>query len=197
MVIPVDRATILSAYTPQKLNLVPFSALAILESKHFATWCFAMIQPVNDGTHKAHPSLTRRTELAWQDNDDEYGQHQEVDIAQCVILMQKIYERLSITPQQLMEFCQKWQIAELAVFGSILRDDFRQDGNNPSDIDLLFRYRLNANMSLLRRARMKIELEALCHRPVDFILITEVLASHNPSRKKRILESALWINIQG
>ena len=57
-----------------------------------------MIQLANDGTHKAHPSSTRRTQLAREVNYNEYGQHQEVDIARCVMLMQKIYERLSITP---------------------------------------------------------------------------------------------------
>ncbi|MGC9524132.1 MAG: hypothetical protein ACP5D7_01170 [Limnospira sp.] len=37
----------------------------------------------------------------------------------------QIYDRLGITPEQLAEFCQRWQIVELALFGSILRDDFK------------------------------------------------------------------------
>lgn len=48
-------------------------------------------------------------------------------------------------------------------------------------------------MSLLRRARMAIELEALCHRSVDLILLKEVLTSHNLSRRNDILDSAMWI----
>ena len=104
--------------------------------------------------------------------------------------VQHIYDRLQITPQQLREFCQKWQIAELAVFGSILRDDFRVDGEDPSDIDFLFSYLPDTNMSLLRRSKMKIEIEDLCQRSVDLMLVTEVIQSHNLMRKKHILESA-------
>ena len=108
---------------------------------------------------------------------------------------QPIYDRLQITPQQLMEFCQKWQIAELAVFGSILRDDFRVGGDDPSDVDFLFSYLPDTNMSLFRRAKMKIEIEDLCRRSVDFMLITEVMQSHNVMRKKHILESARLIYV--
>jgi len=108
---------------------------------------------------------------------------------------QPIYDRLHITPQQLMEFCQKWQIAELAVFGSILRDDFRVGGDDPSDVDFLFSYLPDTNMSLFRRAKMKIEIEDLCRRSVDLMLITEVMQSHNVMRKKHILESAKLIYV--
>ena len=42
-------------------------------------------------------------------------------------------------------FCQRWQIAELAVFGSILRDDFRAD----SDIDFLYVLKQNTHWKLI------------------------------------------------
>ena len=38
------------------------------------------------------------------------------------------------------------------VFGSILRDDFRVGGDDPSDVDFLFSYLPDTNMSLFRRA---------------------------------------------
>ena len=47
--------------------------------------------------------------------------------------IETFYHRLGITPAELVEFCQTAQITELALFGSILRDDFRPD----SDIDML------------------------------------------------------------
>lgn len=40
---------------------------------------------------------------------------------------------LTISPGEIEEFCRRWQIAELALFGSILTDDFGPD----SDIDVL------------------------------------------------------------
>jgi uncharacterized protein len=41
--------------------------------------------------------------------------------------------RLGLSSQEIVTFCQQWGITKLALFGSILRDDFRAD----SDIDLL------------------------------------------------------------
>lgn len=55
-----------------------------------------------------------------------------------------IYSRLGITPHQLADFCQHWQIAELALFGSILRDDFTPS----SDIDILVTYLPTAQRGL-------------------------------------------------
>ncbi|WP_242018210.1 hypothetical protein [Synechocystis sp. FACHB-383] len=35
--------------------------------------------------------------------------------------------KISIDPDKITVFCQQWQITELALFGSILRDDFDLD----------------------------------------------------------------------
>jgi len=35
-------------------------------------------------------------------------------------------------------FCDRWQITEFALFGSVLRDDFNQN----SDIDILYQFNL-------------------------------------------------------
>jgi uncharacterized protein len=40
---------------------------------------------------------------------------------------------IDLDSQAIRDFCNKWKIKELSVFGSILRDDFRPD----SDIDFL------------------------------------------------------------
>ncbi|WP_052312580.1 nucleotidyltransferase family protein [Geminocystis herdmanii] len=56
-----------------------------------------------------------------------------------------IYQRLKIKPQELIDFCQDNYISELAVFGSILRDDF----NSQSDIDFLVTYSPFATRGLL------------------------------------------------
>jgi predicted nucleotidyltransferase len=129
--------------------------------------------------------------------DDEYGDRREVDIAECAVPMQKIYERLNITPKELTDFCEKWQIAELAIFGSILRNDFRPKGENPSDVDLLFSYLPGTNMSLFRRALMKVEFEELIGRNVDLMMASEVIESRNPIRRTEILSSAQIIYVKG
>ncbi len=43
----------------------------------------------------------------------------------------QIYDRLNISPEELERLCQDWHISELALFGSVLRDEFRPD----SDLD--------------------------------------------------------------
>jgi uncharacterized protein len=111
--------------------------------------------------------------------------------------MQKIYERLNITPQQLAEFCRKWHITELAVFGSILRDDFRQENEAPSDIDLLFTDGENARKNLILQVRMKFELEELLHRKVDMVSKTALLTDPNTIRRQHILDSARVIYAEG
>ena len=55
----------------------------------------------------------------------------------------------------LEEFCHRWKITELFLFGSALRDDFRAD----SDIDLLACFAPDAEWSLLDHARMEKELK--------------------------------------
>lgn len=59
---------------------------------------------------------------------------------QSPLSLEEIYQRLNTEPTQIVNFCEKWQIVELAVFGSILRDDFEVVGKNKSDVDILFTY---------------------------------------------------------
>ena len=148
------------------------------------------------GSHNPHPLSTMRTELVWGGKYDEDGQRREVDIAGCAMPMQQIYQRLNITPKELTDFCEKWHIAELALFGSVLRNDFRPNGENPSDVDLLFSYLPSTNMSLLRRATMKVEFEELIGRAVDLMMASEVIESRNPIRRKEILDSAQIIYVK-
>jgi len=41
--------------------------------------------------------------------------------------------RIMVPKDRIAAFCQKWKITELALFGSVLREDFRPD----SDVDVL------------------------------------------------------------
>jgi uncharacterized protein len=103
-----------------------------------------------------------------------------------VQLSSRLQERLIITSEQLTEFCQQWQVAELSLFGSILRDDFNAD----SDIDVLVTYRPTAKRGLFEKIRMKEELSSLLHREVDLVSKKAIEQSHNWLRRKNILSSA-------
>ncbi len=87
---------------------------------------------------------------------------------------------------ELVAFCHDWHIAELAVFGSVLRDDFRPD----SDIDLLATFADDADWSLLDSVRMNQEIEALLQRPVDLVSRRALERSANSLRRNAILASA-------
>ena len=73
----------------------------------------------------------------------------------------------AIHPSQadLAEFCRRWRITELAVFGSVLRDDFRPD----SDLDLLVLFAPDAPIGFLEFAAVRRELSALLGRDVDLV----------------------------
>jgi predicted nucleotidyltransferase len=84
------------------------------------------------------------------------------------------------------EFCRKWRIRELALFGSVLRDDFRPD----SDIDVLVTFDDAAEWSLLDHVRMQDELGGIVGRQVDVLTRRSVERSENPRRKHEILSTA-------
>ncbi|MDJ1173284.1 nucleotidyltransferase family protein [Roseofilum capinflatum] len=104
-------------------------------------------------------------------------------------LIETIYKRLQVTPEQIMAFCQKWKIIELAVFGSVLRDDFRVAGDDPSDIDLLYVFDSGVTYGF-EFFDIKEELEHLCDRKVDLVSKQGIANSRNWLRRKSILESA-------
>ena len=86
----------------------------------------------------------------------------------------------------LVDFCRRWKIVEMALFGSALREDFRPD----SDLDLLVRFAPEARWSLFDHGRMEQELEELLGREVDLLSRAAVEASPNWIRRREILESA-------
>lgn len=97
-----------------------------------------------------------------------------------------LYNRMGITPDQLATLCQQWHLSELALFGSILRDDFKSQ----SDIDILVSYQPNAQRGLFAKMTLKEELEALLHRKVDLVSKKAIQQSRNWIRRNNILNSA-------
>ena len=99
---------------------------------------------------------------------------------------QTLCDRMNTTPEKLAALCRRWKIAELALFGSILRDDFTSD----SDIDMLVTYQADASRGLFQKMALKEDLEALVHRNVDIISKKAIQDSRNWIRRNNILNSA-------
>jgi predicted nucleotidyltransferase len=86
----------------------------------------------------------------------------------------------------LADFCQRWKVSELALFGSVLGDDFRPE----SDVDVLVAFLPDAEWSLLDHVQMEEELSTLLGRAVDLVSKKAVERSENWLRRRAILESA-------
>ncbi len=72
---------------------------------------------------------------------------------------------IKIPQAQIAELCRQYQVRELALFGSALRDDFGPE----SDIDLLVEFDPSAQVGLLTLTRLQRELAALFQRAVDLV----------------------------
>jgi uncharacterized protein len=90
---------------------------------------------------------------------------------------------VSIDQHALHAFCERWGVAELELFGSVLRDDFRPD----SDIDVLVTFAEDRRPTLLTLVEMEEELRQLFGRPVDLVLRRSVERSENYIRREHIL----------
>ncbi|MGC9348296.1 MAG: nucleotidyltransferase family protein [Anaerolineae bacterium] len=93
--------------------------------------------------------------------------------------------QLHIPREELEEFCRRWKVAELALFGSALREDFRVD----SDVDVLITFEPEAKWSLFALVKMEHELEEIFNRDVDLVLRTAVEQSENYIRRESILSN--------
>ena len=94
-------------------------------------------------------------------------------------------QRLPVDEAVLDQFCRRWKITKLELFGSALV--------NPAtarDVDLLVTFATDANWGLFEHARIERELSALLGREVDLVSRRGVEASRNALRRSSILDSA-------
>ncbi len=70
---------------------------------------------------------------------------------------------LNISNNEIADFCQRHHIRKFALFGSVLRDDFRPD----SDIDVLVEFEPGHVPGYITLGKMQIELSELFGRQVD------------------------------
>ncbi|MBW4540324.1 MAG: nucleotidyltransferase domain-containing protein [Myxacorys chilensis ATA2-1-KO14] len=105
-----------------------------------------------------------------------------MSLEQTIDLEQVLRHRLKVSKAAIVQFCQKWKIVEFALFGSVLRDDFRDD----SDVDVLVVFEEPHDLSLSAWLDIREEIAALFGRKVD--LIQKKLLK-NPYSKAEILRT--------
>jgi hypothetical protein len=86
----------------------------------------------------------------------------------------------AVDRERIEEFCRKWRVKELSIFGSALREDFRSD----SDVDVLVELEEDAPWDAFGWVDMIDELEGIFGREVDLV---EKTAIRNPFRRRHIL----------
>jgi predicted nucleotidyltransferase len=88
---------------------------------------------------------------------------------------------IEVPLEQIEAFCRKWKIREFALFGSVLRDDFRPD----SDVDVLVEFEPDARHSLFQHIEMQDELGEIFHRQTDLVERDAVV---NPFVRRHIMK---------
>jgi hypothetical protein len=94
--------------------------------------------------------------------------------------------KITISDEALAEFCRRWDVVEVAVFGSVLRDDFTPE----SDVDLLVTFGPEAEPTLFDIVKMQRELESIIGRRVDVGTKRAVEQDANELRRSSILDAA-------
>ena len=94
--------------------------------------------------------------------------------------------QIPLPMERLEEFCRRRRVIELALFGSVLREDFRPD----SDVDVLLTFETGAPLTLLDLGAMALELEQIFGRRVDVLERHGVEQMRNPFLRPEILRSA-------
>jgi predicted nucleotidyltransferase len=77
----------------------------------------------------------------------------------------KIKSNLEVPLDKIEAFCRRWKIKEFALFGSVLREDFRPD----SDIDVLVSFEPDGGITFDNRVEMLDELAEIFGREVDLV----------------------------
>src|SRR3972149_2613657 len=93
--------------------------------------------------------------------------------------------KIEIPRESIAEFCRRWKVAEFALFGSVLRDDF----SPTSDVDVLISFAPDAKLGLFGLVEMQNELKRIFKREVDLVSRRGIEASRNYLRRKAIFNS--------
>jgi uncharacterized protein len=93
---------------------------------------------------------------------------------------------------QITHFCAHWCVAELSLFGSVLREDF----HSQSDIDILIAFTPDADWGLLEHVQMQQELKVILGREVALVSKRAIERSSNWIRRQEILSTAQPIYAQ-
>jgi uncharacterized protein len=89
---------------------------------------------------------------------------------------------INVSMERIEAFCRKYGVAELSLFGSVLRDDF----GPASDVDVMLKFLPDHGFTFENTPDIQDELRAIFGRSVDVI---EKGRIRNPIRRDRIMST--------
>ena len=90
--------------------------------------------------------------------------------------------QITIRGEAIREFCRRHRIGRLALFGSVLRDDFSAE----SDVDVLLEFEPGCGVGMITLAGMEIELGRILGRKAEI----HTYKGLNPQFRDRVLTEA-------
>jgi len=90
--------------------------------------------------------------------------------------------KIDIPRDRIAEFCRRWNVTELAIFGSAIGDNFGPD----SDVDILVVVRDDAMWTVFDHIKAEEELGEILGRRVDLV---EKSTIRNPFRRHHIMKN--------
>ncbi len=99
--------------------------------------------------------------------------------------------KIPIPNEAVADFCRRWRIVELSLFGSVLRDDFGVD----SDVDVLVTFAAGVRWGFQEWLQMTQELEHILGRKVDLVERRLVEQSKNYIRRQHILSNLVRVYV--
>jgi len=114
-------------------------------------------------------------------------------VARFSVTLNMAITTIELPMDAIARFCDRWQVTELALFGSVLRDDFRPD----SDIDVMVQFHPEAYPTFSSLDQMEAELKTIFYREIDLITRQGIETSRNYLRRQEILSSAQVVYATG
>ena len=90
--------------------------------------------------------------------------------------------RIEIPHDHISEFCQRWRVRKMSLFGSVIRDDFTPE----SDVDVLVEFLIGWNPGLRFFGEMPDELSRILGRDVDLNTAMDL----SPYFRQEVLDEA-------
>ncbi len=100
---------------------------------------------------------------------------------------------VTIAGDRIAEFCRRWKVRRLDLFGSYLRDDFHAG----SDVDFLYDFQPDARWGLEDLLTMEEDLASIVGRDVDLVPRRAIESGRNYIRRRHILTTAEPIYVEG